>query len=75
MAGNKKPKFQRGQQVQLKSGGPAMTINSILFRPSGDFGESEGEFTGRYFCVWFSKAQSHYFDEESLKPVKSDDET
>ncbi|MBN9495864.1 MAG: DUF2158 domain-containing protein [Alphaproteobacteria bacterium] len=49
--------FKLGDIVQLKSGGPAMTVAGI------------GP-TGGYFCEWFKGASkdSAYFEEYTLKP-------
>jgi uncharacterized protein YodC (DUF2158 family) len=55
-------KFSPGDIVQLKSGGPAMTIAKI----NND--SLSGEFKG-YYCEWFkgaSKERAH-FDEETLQ--------
>ena len=55
-------KFSLGDIVQLKSGGPAMTIAKI------DTEIISGEFKG-YYCEWFkgaSKERAH-FEEETLK--------
>lgn len=55
-------KFSPGDIVQLKSGGPAMTIAAV----SED--SLSGEFKG-YYCEWFkgaSKARAH-FNEDTLK--------
>ena len=41
--------FKVGSVVQLKSGGPYMTISSI-----GDYSESGGPVDGTY-CIWFEK--------------------
>ena len=55
------PKFKPGDIVQLKSGGPAMTIASISTNIGGDF--------SGYQCEWFkgaSKERAH-FTEETLQ--------
>jgi len=56
------PTFKPGDIVQLKSGGPAMTISEI----SKSY---EGKFTG-YKCEWFKGASNEraHFTEETLKP-------
>jgi uncharacterized protein YodC (DUF2158 family) len=53
-------KFQTGDIVQLKSGGPEMTVQSVPSRTSSS-----------YRCQWFAgkKLESGPFPEESLKPV------
>ena len=56
------PKFSPGDIVQLKSGGPAMTVSKI----SND--SLSGEFRG-YQCEWFKGASKERapFEEETLK--------
>ena len=53
-------KYNIGDQVQLKSGGPTMTIT--------DSGLSSNSYVG---CTWFSgkKAERGTFPPEALKPV------
>ncbi|MBR2572866.1 MAG: DUF2158 domain-containing protein [Loktanella sp.] len=54
--------FKPGDIVQLKSGGPAMTIASLSTNMNGGF--------SGYQCEWFkgaSKERAH-FTEETLKP-------
>jgi len=55
-------KFSPGDIVQLKSGGPAMTISKV----------TENDFSSRlgYQCEWFKGASKEhaYFEEETLKP-------
>ena len=55
-------KFKPGDIVQLKSGGPAMTISSL------DTSFSSGAFTG-YSCEWFKGASKEHssFKEETLQ--------
>ena len=55
-------KFKPGDIVQLKSGGPAMTISEEL----KDYGKP----SGRYRCEWFKGASNEraMFEEETLKP-------
>lgn len=53
-------RFKTGDIVQLKSGGPKMTV------------ENYEALNGRMVeCQWFagSKLSSGYFEEDSLKPV------
>jgi uncharacterized protein YodC (DUF2158 family) len=52
------PKFKPGDVVQLKSGGPAMTIE-----------EKVGGKAEEYFCIWFRGASREhgYFKIDSLK--------
>lgn len=54
-------KFSPGDIVQLKSGGPAMTIASVT-------GEEEGRNIG-YRCEWFKGAskETAHFQEHTLK--------
>ncbi|HRE72598.1 MULTISPECIES: DUF2158 domain-containing protein [unclassified Candidatus Accumulibacter] len=56
--------FQVGDIVQLKSGGPEMTVQKI-----NDIGDDVS--TVRFRCQWFAgkKLESGSFPEESLKPV------
>lgn len=55
-------KFKVGDQVPLKSGGPAMTVAE---RPSMPGGE--------YYCRWFEGAdvKAHNFHEEMLEPYRA----
>ncbi|WP_415184388.1 YodC family protein [Phaeovulum sp.] len=52
--------FNPGDIVQLKSGGPAMTISEVERRTAG----------ARYTCQWFKGASKEhgYFEEHTLKP-------
>lgn len=56
-------KFKVGDIVQLKSGGPEMTVNSTPVQ-RGD----------NYYTQWFAgkKLESGRFPENSLKPVPPD---
>jgi uncharacterized protein YodC (DUF2158 family) len=53
-------KFKIGDIVQLKSGGPEMTVQGV-----------PGSTTSSYRCQWFAgkKLESGTFQEESLKTV------
>jgi uncharacterized protein YodC (DUF2158 family) len=55
-------KFKPGDIVQLKSGGPAMTISEVMT----DYG---GKPSGKYRCEWFKGASNEraVFEEETLK--------
>lgn len=55
--------FQKGDVVQLKSGGPTMTVQNI-----GDFTGSSGIEDG-VLCVWFDgkKKYSEVFDRSVLR--------
>lgn len=54
--------FNPGDIVQLKSGGPAMTISEVK--------KNYGVPTGKYDCIWFKGASKEFgnFDGEVLKP-------
>jgi uncharacterized protein YodC (DUF2158 family) len=56
-------KFKVGDIVQLKSGGPEMTVN-----------QGPVSYRDAYHCQWFAgkKLESGDFPENSLKPVTSD---
>lgn len=56
-------KFKCGDLVELKSGGPIMTVNTVY----GD---------GDIVCVWFAgeKQQKHTFAEGALKAAELDDD-
>jgi uncharacterized protein YodC (DUF2158 family) len=64
------PTFKPGDIVQLKSGGPAMTISELTT-------DYLGEWSGKYRCEWFKGASNEhsFFEEETLKlyvaPTKS----
>lgn len=55
-------KFKKGEQVVLRSGGPAMTVEKEITN------SSTGVFNGNYRCQWFAgkKLDSGLFPEESL---------
>ncbi|WP_027177117.1 YodC family protein [Desulfovibrio aminophilus] len=57
-----KTKYKVGDIVQLRSGGPEMTVKEI---PDNDL------FSNYYICQWFAgkKLASGNFQEESLEPV------
>jgi uncharacterized protein YodC (DUF2158 family) len=57
--------FEAGDTVQLKSGGPAMTVKQF---------NVDGPFEGQFYCQWFGgkKLEQGYFAPESLKRVKVD---
>ncbi|MCA8304170.1 DUF2158 domain-containing protein [Burkholderia seminalis] len=56
-------KFKVGDIVQLKSGGPEMTVNAL-----------PGVYRDDYQCQWFAgkKLEAGDFPENSLQPVKAD---
>lgn len=58
----KQPKYSIGDQVQLRSGGPSMTINEVV-------AHSSKEFLDRYKCQWFAgkKLDNGVFPEDSLQ--------
>ncbi|AAK88559.1 hypothetical protein EN41_11270 [Agrobacterium tumefaciens] len=55
-------KFSTGDVVQLKSGGPAMTISEVQ--------KDYGNFKGSYRCKWFKGAsnETSVFEEDTLQP-------
>ena len=66
----RQPKFEKSQQVKLKSGSPVMTIGNINTRRlmTSDWKGFTEEFDGTYFCQWFvgDKYDGQNFPEESL---------
>ncbi len=54
------PKFKAGDQVELKSGGPTMTVDRL---------STDSE---HVTCNWFTgkKIEEHIFNQDSLKPAK-----
>lgn len=58
-------KFEKGDLVRLKSGGPTMTVSKV-----------GGPVNPPIHCKWFSdgKVQSASFGPESLTKVEEDDE-
>lgn len=58
------PKYNIGDQVQLKSGGPCMTVNEAMTH------HTSKEFLDRYKCQWFAgkKLDMGTFPEDSLEP-------
>jgi uncharacterized protein YodC (DUF2158 family) len=69
-------KFMKGEIVQLKSGGPEMTVDICPGERSGYY---EFSWTGRketiwdrYRCLWFAGKELHSgnFDEDALISVK-----
>ena len=61
---NRQPKYKIGDQVQLKSGGPSMTINEAMRN------HSTKDFLNEYKCQWFAgkKLDNGRFPEDSLEP-------
>lgn len=55
------PKFSVGDQVELKSGGPVMTVEKVQIN-------AHDQFTGTYRCQWFAgkKLDGGLFPENSL---------
>jgi len=64
MANMKKP-FTTGEQVQLKSGGPVMTVAGIHQNPLSPYDQT----VGHVICQWFSgkKIETGKFPAESLQ--------
>jgi len=56
------PKFEKGDEVRLKSGGPVMTVEGI-----GDYSFGAGIEDG-VVCIWFEGAElkDHIFDAATL---------
>jgi uncharacterized protein YodC (DUF2158 family) len=51
-------KFEAGDMVQLKSGGPPMTIDAIPDQSRGPYNHQD-----EYLCIWFkgaTKDQGHF---------------
>jgi len=63
----REPIFKAGEVVQLKSDGPAMTVELII--KSARQGIPEGIFNGDYKCTWFNgpTLNTKEFAEEVLK--------
>lgn len=61
---SKKNKFELGDIVKLKSGGPDMTVKEVHTKMND-------EFSGSYRCQWFAgkKLDMGIFPEESLVAV------
>lgn len=61
-----KQKFNPGDLVQLKAGGPKMVVESV-YAPTG-FGGAPAQGSCVYECSWFSGAKhnSERFKEEAL---------
>ena len=61
----REPVYQVGEIVELKSGGPDMTIKKVIL-------DVMDNFTGEYSCQWFAgkKLDSGVFPEESLLKVE-----
>jgi uncharacterized protein YodC (DUF2158 family) len=59
----KKAKYQVGDIVRLRSGGPEMTVQTLA---------EDRQYNDHYRCQWFAgkKLESGNFQEESLEPVK-----
>lgn len=59
----KQPTYSIGDQVQLKSGGPCMTVNEAMLHHISE------EFLDKYKCQWFSgkKLDIGTFPENSLE--------
>ena len=67
----RKNKFNQGDIVKLKSGGPDMTVKSVEKSSSEFTIDAPREFNGYYNCQWFAgkKLETGRFPEESLESV------
>lgn len=67
MAKGNAPKFAAGDLVELRSGGPVMTIERVVT-------DYQGIFEGLYACSWFAGAKDNHrnFREEALKAAEVD---
>lgn len=62
------PKFNVGDIVILKSGGPKMTVDQYYSEPLG------GELTSQVLCKWFDNKdniQQDWFEEGALEKANS----
>ena len=61
-------KFAKGELVQLKSGGPSMTVDSCPSAP-----DYMGKKQGFYMCVWFKGAtrDAAHFEEHLLQAYEA----
>jgi uncharacterized protein YodC (DUF2158 family) len=62
-------KFNEGDLVKLKSGGPVMTVDHYYLEPLG------GESSSRVFCKWFddkNNPQTGWFDEGALEIAEAE---
>lgn len=62
------PKFNAGDVVQLKSGGPKMTVHQYDTEPMSD------NLTSVVLCKWFdnnTNLQKEWFEEDSLERVEA----
>jgi len=68
-------KFKVGDVVELKSGGPTMTVDGINFSYSdNDVLKHDPVGVASYSCKWFSgkKSEHGHFSEEALKVPDED---
>ena len=63
------PKFDAGDLVQLKSGGPVMTVEKLVI-------DHRQVWSGYYGCSWFAGAKDNHrnFAEAALKAAEVDDD-
>ncbi|MBJ9570644.1 YodC family protein [Citrobacter braakii] len=62
-------KYNRGDKVRLKSGGPVMTVHEVgVTFPR--------QYAGNLRCQWFAgkKLEEGFFPDESLEDVGDDDQ-
>lgn len=59
-----KKQFKPGDRVQLKSGGPSMTVKELI-PPNKHMG-------GQYLCQWFNREnlKQGFFAQDSIQEVK-----
>ncbi len=63
-----KPQFKVGDLVELRSGGPTMTVTDVREE------DPERNWPVRYDCTWFAgkKNETGHFPELALKPAQAE---